>query len=1425
MDYKRLIIIISAIIIGSSPSFALVCDSGDLSTECIISNNQIITSNVSCNNLTITNGARLTVDSYSHGGQIEIGCNKIVIDTNAEINSDCYGYLVSQGEGDFSTFADKPNAGGGGGYGGRGGKGYCGWFDDSFHDYYLVDEGDSYGNAKYPTKMGSQGGGKSPISPSGDGGGGIKLKSNKITINGHISAQGCDGQIGSDSGWNQISGAGSGGSILIITKEILGDGHLQAEGGDEKDDPYYNWIASGGGGGGRVAILSSIDDEFVGSVSVSGGYGPDWATNGQSGTIYYGAIPYEMQLSVNESTTPPSPWIDFYEKIFGTSNLRIIDEFNDESYSQWTFGNIVDITEDHGTIAFNTSTNNPYMTIDNSDFNASNYDFMVIKMKVEGGGTGTSQMYWNNGNGFPSESYSHTFTSYLDGEWHKYIINMEEVPNWQGMIQELRFDPIGYTDRRISIDKIMFFPSADYNYSVVSQTDPSLIDCQISESRYFNCSTPTDGMFGASRVNVSFDDGIESFYYYIDVNVLEVDDPPTKPNVSSPLNNSNVNSVDALLNYSSYDEETGIVEYFIYGGKKGSPMSLLYNGTNSSYLWENLDKGQEYVWKVIASDGNQNSSSSVYNFLRENALPIFNYTSPANETEFLTSEVTINVSAYDPDGDAIQGYYIYTGETDNPTNMHQSLTGQYEWTGLLPNMTYYWQARAFDSDSESTYTPVYQFDTLIPPTGPNITLFNQTPKTVQPGEEITVTCTGEDDKDSPDQFTARIQYMKYGGVWENCQAFGTDCSIVDWDSANSWWYATVSVPPDETMLGNWSFRCSLNDTDGLGSGYEYANESVFVGILNTAPNITEINVKPESPRINQDINCSWRFKDQHSKKLNFSVGWFRDSILYTDEEVSCSNDTICQATSVDRAITSVGERWECKVEVNDSGFVENASTEVTVINTPPSIKDMSLEPASPKTEDNLSCSWRFNDLESSELNFTLEWFKDSLLNRTEEIQCINNTLCKSELLSNFTSFDESWECRLKINDTGNIVTAVKNVKIGQTAPELRTMPQIFNEGMSAKTNAPYTNDVIECLNGEYYDADDDPHLNTEWRWYVNGTMKPNETGKFLNLSKENNGDEEDFISCSQRVNDGNLWSQWYNSSEIVINGSMPLISQNISHNISNGSVAINNGSIRFEVNGTDPDNQNYTLYVCLTNYIDENGCQPNRSLCVSDSRESGNVADCIGNTSIIPLQEQNPANITYYGYLCDETMICSNTPSVGYFRHLYTQKEEIDLAKGWNLISLPGKYYDENGSDKRIKASEFLQVVGGNIVSDYNSTTQKYQNYYKGINNNDFEIEYGKSYYVFSNETINLSFQMKPTQRFSRKIAEGWNFVSFPEKDVDLQKLANWIPLMTESGIVDGGILNKYDRYGLSNVQKSKKTLGMMIYSSGDGFYNYTLND
>ncbi len=256
---------------------------GCVAPDTIITTNTTWPSSSCSSNVTITNGATLTIagntshqiDTLTLGGGStngyvvvnsdttlgvgsEIQANNITINPGSYISANGTGYAPMQGSGAGRQW-------GGASHGGQGQPGgYVGAPGSSWSP--------TYGSVTEPITLGSGG-------YIVTGGGAIKLSiAGNFINNGYVSAD------GTYSGSGSSQGAGAGGSIWInftgANSNLNGSGYVAARGGSSGYLNFSNGISFYGGGGGHVSITGYKTNTLTGYITAAGQAG------GGAGTVY-----------------------------------------------------------------------------------------------------------------------------------------------------------------------------------------------------------------------------------------------------------------------------------------------------------------------------------------------------------------------------------------------------------------------------------------------------------------------------------------------------------------------------------------------------------------------------------------------------------------------------------------------------------------------------------------------------------------------------------------------------------------------------------------------------------------------------------------------------------------------------------------------------------------------------------------------------------------------------------------------------------------------------------------------------------------------------------------------------------------------------------------------------------------------------------
>ncbi len=228
------------------------------------------------NSLTINSGGLLThsTNTTTLAHKIKIAAATATINTGGSINVNGKGYLGGQSLGVNGSgtnpgygLGSASGSGGGAGHGGGGGAGGAGSAGGGIYDVMSapVDLGAGGGAGNNSGALGGAGGGAVQISTSG-----------LFTMNGNILANGGNGSVGG----GHAGGGGAGGSVYLTVGSFGGTGTVNVSGGNGGNGTTSD---GGGGSGGRASVSGAA---FTGIFTLTGGLGPDTATDGMLGAFY-----------------------------------------------------------------------------------------------------------------------------------------------------------------------------------------------------------------------------------------------------------------------------------------------------------------------------------------------------------------------------------------------------------------------------------------------------------------------------------------------------------------------------------------------------------------------------------------------------------------------------------------------------------------------------------------------------------------------------------------------------------------------------------------------------------------------------------------------------------------------------------------------------------------------------------------------------------------------------------------------------------------------------------------------------------------------------------------------------------------------------------------------------------------------------------
>ncbi|MFL2498726.1 MAG: hypothetical protein ACJ0HF_02850, partial [Candidatus Thalassarchaeum sp.] len=250
------------------------------------------------------------------------------------------------------------------------------------------------------------------------------------------------------------------------------------------------------------------------------------------------------------------------------------------------------------------------------------------------------------------------------------------------------------------------------------------------------------------------------------------------------------------------------------------------------------------------------------------------------------------------------------------------------------------------------------------------------------------------------------------------------------------------------------------------------------------------------------------------------IKWWRDGL-----RISAIDDM----TNVPNNWISRGQQWQVEVtpsDVNEDGDPVLLSP-VTIGNTIPVARDLSLTPIDALENDDLDFDYDYYDLDGNpQQNTEIRWYLDGA-----RIADLDDQSAVSSL---WTRSGDEWQASVKPHDGtdyGDIVWTA-TIVIGSSNTQPSATAYITPSGNAITSNS------LQVLVG-YSDPDGDPKTSTEIRWLRDGTQISAYNDQTVVPSDATSKDQEWVAEV--RVSDGLMWSDWVTTDPVLILNTPPVV--------------------------------------------------------------------------------------------------------------------------------------------------------------------------------------------------------------------------------------------------------------------------------------------
>ena len=285
---------------------------------------------------------------------------------------------------------------------------------------------------------------------------------------------------------------------------------------------------------------------------------------------------------------------------------------------------------------------------------------------------------------------------------------------------------------------------------------------------------------------------------------------------------------------------------------------------------------------------------------------------------------------------------------------------------------------------------------------------------------------------------------------------------------------------------------------------------------NNAPSISNLQLSPLNPVTADTLTLTYSYQDSdNDPESGTQIRWYKDGQLVTSR-----NDQ----TTVPFSLTTKGEAWN--VTVTPSDGTDNGtpvdSSNIIVINSIPVVNTAEITPSDALESDNLTLIHISSDADNDVVTISdTEWYVDG-----SKVSAFDgDTTIPSVAIRD----GDVWYAKIKVNDgeTDSDWFTTPDVNIGSD----NTPPIITSVSI---TGGPHytTDDLIATAQATDVDNDE---LSYEWDWPGTAGGVASSTLPSFYTSKG------ESWKVRVRVTDGEEYSEWMESSAVIIRNSAPVL--------------------------------------------------------------------------------------------------------------------------------------------------------------------------------------------------------------------------------------------------------------------------------------------
>ncbi len=188
------------------------------------------------------------------------------------------------------------------------------------------------------------------------------------------------------------------------------------------------------------------------------------------------------------------------------------------------------------------------------------------------------------------------------------------------------------------------------------------------------------------------------------------------------------------------------------------------------------------------------------------------------------------------------------------------------------------------------------------------------------------------------------------------------------------------------------------------------------------PQVLSVDITPSNPTSYESLTCTAQVQDTDGNLDYVTFEWYVNGVIRKSIDVNVVNTMDFAADVLASSFTSNGQNVRCQVTVYDADGNHHSDFDSVAVssgtNAPPISVAVEITPRHPNTQQDLTCSGSFSDMDDNLDYVIFDWFIDGLLHKTSTKEVNGGSDTATDILDDGYTYDgDRVQCRVTVYDT------------------------------------------------------------------------------------------------------------------------------------------------------------------------------------------------------------------------------------------------------------------------------------------------------------------------------------------------------------------------------------------------------------------------